>query len=52
MALQEINRWLTAALFSFGVAGVSQAADLIGHASVIDGDTIEIHGERIRLWSI
>jgi endonuclease YncB( thermonuclease family) len=26
--------------------------DLIGQASVIDGDTIEIHGTRIRLWGI
>jgi endonuclease YncB( thermonuclease family) len=26
--------------------------DLIGQASVIDGDTLEIHGMRIRLWGI
>jgi endonuclease YncB( thermonuclease family) len=25
---------------------------IVGHASVIDGDTIEIHGNRIRLWGI
>ena len=25
---------------------------LVGRASVIDGDTIEIHGERIRLWGV
>lgn len=25
---------------------------IIGRASVIDGDTIEIHGQRIRLWGI
>ncbi|WP_458180949.1 thermonuclease family protein [Bradyrhizobium sp. 14AA] len=24
----------------------------IGQASVIDGDTLEIHGKRIRLWAI
>jgi endonuclease YncB( thermonuclease family) len=30
----------------------SQAADLAGRASVIDGDTIEIHGQRIRLFGI
>jgi endonuclease YncB( thermonuclease family) len=24
-------------------------ADLIGQASIIDGDTIEVHGQRIRL---
>jgi endonuclease YncB( thermonuclease family) len=28
------------------------AADVIGRASVIDGDTIEIHGQRIRLFGI
>jgi endonuclease YncB( thermonuclease family) len=28
------------------------SADLVGHASVVDGDTIEIHGTRIRLWGI
>ncbi len=28
------------------------AADLTGQASVIDGDTLEIHGSRIRLWGI
>jgi endonuclease YncB( thermonuclease family) len=27
-------------------------ADLAGRASVIDGDTIEVHGTRIRLWGI
>jgi endonuclease YncB( thermonuclease family) len=25
---------------------------IIGRASVIDGDTIEIHGKRIRLWGV
>ncbi len=28
------------------------ADDLVGRASVIDGDTLEIHGTRIRLWGI
>ncbi|WP_024513454.1 thermonuclease family protein [Bradyrhizobium sp. ARR65] len=28
------------------------AADLIGRASIIDGDTVEIHSTRIRLWGI
>ncbi len=28
------------------------ADDLVGHATVIDGDTIEIHGQRVRLWGI
>jgi endonuclease YncB( thermonuclease family) len=28
------------------------AGDLIGQASIVDGDTLEIHGTRIRLWGI
>lgn len=28
------------------------AADVAGRASVIDGDTIEIHNQRIRIWGI
>jgi endonuclease YncB( thermonuclease family) len=32
--------------------GPMLADDLTGQASVIDGDTIEIHGTRIRLWGI
>lgn len=31
---------------------VSSLNDLVGRASVIDGDTIEIRGKRIRLWGI
>jgi endonuclease YncB( thermonuclease family) len=33
-------------------AGPALSADVTGQASVIDGDTIEIHGTRIRLWGI
>jgi endonuclease YncB( thermonuclease family) len=32
--------------------GPALADDLIGQASVVDGDTLEIHGTRIRLWGI
>jgi endonuclease YncB( thermonuclease family) len=28
------------------------AGESMGQASVIDGDTLEIHGTRIRLWGI
>jgi endonuclease YncB( thermonuclease family) len=31
---------------------VAFADDLTGQATVIDGDTLEIHGTRIRLWGI
>ena len=30
----------------------ASAGDLTGQASIIDGDTLEIHDERIRLWGI
>jgi endonuclease YncB( thermonuclease family) len=30
----------------------ASADDLAGQASIIDGDTLEIHGTRIRLWGI
>src|SRR5687768_3149131 len=33
-------------------AGEGAAQQIVGHASVIDGDTIEIRGERIRLEGI
>jgi len=28
------------------------ANDLVGQASVVDGDTLEVHGMRIRLWGV
>src|ERR1700686_1970869 len=34
------------------LCSVAIADDLSGQASVIDGDTLEIHGTRIRLWGI
>jgi endonuclease YncB( thermonuclease family) len=30
----------------------ARASDLLGQASIIDGDTVEIHGTRIRLFGI
>jgi endonuclease YncB( thermonuclease family) len=33
-------------------ASTAQADNLAGQASIIDGDTIEIHGTRIRLWGV
>ena len=34
------------------LSGDARADDIAGQASVIDGDTLEIHGIRIRLWGI
>jgi endonuclease YncB( thermonuclease family) len=46
--------WSAIVAIAFVLAPVSaEAADnLAGQASVIDGDTLEIHGTRIRLWGI
>jgi endonuclease YncB( thermonuclease family) len=32
--------------------GATSATDLIGRATIIDGDTLEIHGARVRLWGV
>jgi endonuclease YncB( thermonuclease family) len=44
------------AFFALGclvtTAALAFADDLVGQASIIDGDTLEIHGTRIRLWGI
>ena len=34
------------------LSGGARADDFAGQASVIDGDTLEIHGRRIRLWGV
>lgn len=43
---------LLTALTCLFLTGATHAQDIIGRASVIDGDTIEIHGTRIRLFAI
>ena len=39
-------------LASLAMSGAALPGDLAGRASIIDGDTLEIHGVRIRLWGI
>jgi endonuclease YncB( thermonuclease family) len=39
-------------LVAFGAARTAAAELLVGRASVIDGDTLELRGERVRLWGI
>src|SRR6201998_2621303 len=34
------------------LSGGALADDFVGQASVVDGDTLEIHGSRIRMWGI
>lgn len=48
--IKTLALWLV--LASAAGALPACAADLVGRASVIDGDTLEIHGQRIRLQGI
>ena len=45
-------RRTAALLILLSVWSPALAGDLSGQASIIDGDTLEIHGTRIRLWGI
>jgi endonuclease YncB( thermonuclease family) len=49
-------RWLCSVLAVAGVmiphAAAIEAGEIIGRASVVDGDTLDIHGARVRLWGI
>jgi endonuclease YncB( thermonuclease family) len=45
-------RWPSILALALCCAWPAAASDLTGRASVIDGDTIEIHGQRIRLFGI
>lgn len=48
-----LRRLAAAAMIAIALApGAAGAQDLAGQASVIDGDTLDIHGTRIRLWGI
>jgi len=44
-------RWVIR-LMLLVASGSASSADMVGQASIIDGDTLEIHGSRIRLWGI
>jgi endonuclease YncB( thermonuclease family) len=49
-----MTRTAIAVLAALILAPTSAAAadNLVGRASVVDGDTLEIHGTRIRLWGV
>jgi hypothetical protein len=51
VAVMAFSRWLTGALLVLSCEAC-WAQDLIGQASVIDGDTVEIHGTRVRVFGI
>lgn len=48
---KPLLKWLAAAILSLPATS-AVAVDETGRAGVIDGDTIEIHGTRFRLWGI
>jgi endonuclease YncB( thermonuclease family) len=43
---------LLASLLFLVMSNIALPGELTGRASIIDGDTLEIHGVRIRLWGI
>jgi endonuclease YncB( thermonuclease family) len=43
---------LLASLLLLAVSSVALSGELAGRASIVDGDTLEIYGVRIRLWGI
>ena len=55
-AIMSIRRFISGVAFGLTVltatSGPATAAPIVGVASVIDGDTIEIHGVRIRLHGV
>jgi endonuclease YncB( thermonuclease family) len=47
-----MSRFIFAAVMLLTSTTISFSDDLTGQASIIDGDTLEIHGTRIRLWGV
>src|ERR1700745_1382658 len=47
-----MNKRRTLVLILLLLSGAAFADDFVGQASVVDGDTREIHGIRIRLWGV
>lgn len=45
-----LRRFILLALLA--VPGCAEPGELTGRASVLDGDTIEVRGQRVRLWGI
>jgi endonuclease YncB( thermonuclease family) len=45
-------RRITVVLMLAVLSSMALADQFAGQASVIDGDTLEIHGTRIRLWGV
>lgn len=43
---------IIAFIFAAALQSTAPAVPLIGRATVIDGDTLEIRGQRVRLWGV
>jgi endonuclease YncB( thermonuclease family) len=54
MVFQTLSKWgwAIAAIALFAPSDMAQSDNLTGQASIVDGDTLEIHGTRMRLWGI
>jgi endonuclease YncB( thermonuclease family) len=55
MAPQQVTHLVRASVAMLALAlccSPGKADETIGRASAVDGDTLEIHGTRIRLWGI
>jgi len=48
MRILQLSIWLIVAT----CASTAVADNFIGQASVVDGDTLEVHGTRIRLFGV
>jgi endonuclease YncB( thermonuclease family) len=46
------SRLIFAAVMLLTSTTISLSDDMTGQTSIIDGDTLEIHGNRIRLWGV
>src|SRR6201994_1069525 len=44
--------WMVAVALLVAAGGSARSDSFTGQASIIDGDTLEIHGTRIRLWGV
>src|SRR5712672_37268 len=50
--IRMLRSFACAASLFLALSLTASADDLVGRPSIIDGDTLEIHGTRIRLWGI
>ncbi|GBD41863.1 hypothetical protein HRbin39_01250 [bacterium HR39] len=49
---EDAKRTLLGLLFLLFLSLPAFGQSLVGRASAVDGDTLEVHGQRVRLWGI